>query len=185
MNGKIVIAFLAGLGLGYYFTKRHYEEQMLYYGEPVVEESEEINDEPVEVEQAPWRREKPDIFEYAAKIKEAKYAVDNDVIKEEEGGVESMDSEKPYVISPEEFGEDDEFETESLFYHADGVLTDSRLNVIENVDEIVGIDSLNHFGEYEDDSVFVRNETLHVDYEILKDMRNFADIEVSPHMDED
>ena len=28
------------------------------------------------------------------------------------------------------------------------------------MDEIVGKESLNHFGEYEDDSVFVRNDRL-------------------------
>lgn len=81
--------------------------------------------------------------------------------------------EKPYVIPPEEFGELDGYETISLNYYADGVLTDDDDNVISNINEIVGTDSLTHFGEYEDDSVFVRNDAMRADYEILLDSRKF------------
>lgn len=81
---------------------------------------------------------------------------------------------KPYVISPEEFGEAD-YPTESLTYYADGILTDDRNNIIEDVERMVGTESLNHFGEYEDDSVFVRNDELRTDYEILLDNQRFYD----------
>ena len=82
---------------------------------------------------------------------------------------------KPYVISPAEFGEIYEYDTSSLTYYSDGVLTDEDNKPIENVDEIVGEDSLNHFGEYEDDSVFVRNDKFKIDYEILADVRKYED----------
>ena len=81
---------------------------------------------------------------------------------------------KPYVISTEEFGEAD-YPTESLTYSADGILTDDRNNIIEDVERMVGMESLNHFGEYEDDSVFVRNDELRTDYEILLDNQRFYD----------
>lgn len=81
---------------------------------------------------------------------------------------------KPYVILPEEFGEAD-YPTESLTYYADGILTDDRNNIIEDVERMVGTESLNHFGEYEDDSVFVRNDELRTDYEILLDNQRFYD----------
>lgn len=81
---------------------------------------------------------------------------------------EEDDVEKPYVIAPEEFGElEDEYNNVTLWCHSDGILTDDDNNVIEDVDSIVGEDSLTHFGEYEDDSVFVRNDKLKCDYEIL------------------
>ncbi len=35
---------------------------------------------------------------------------------------------------------------------------------------------MEHFGEYEDDSVFVRNEENMCDYEILLDQRNFSEL---------
>lgn len=88
---------------------------------------------------------------------------------------EKDDVERPYVIPPEEFGELD-YETVSLTYYEDGVLTDDMDNIIEDVDDIVGEESLEHFGEYEDDSVFVRNDARETDYEILADTRNYHDI---------
>lgn len=89
-------------------------------------------------------------------------------IKEEE----SVD--RPYVIPPEEYDEND-YETESLTYYADGVLTDIYDNIIEDVEGTVGKDSLTHFGEFEDDSVFVRNDERKTDYEILRDSDKYYD----------
>lgn len=82
---------------------------------------------------------------------------------------------EPYVISPEDYGTRDGYECVSLTYYADGVLTDEWDNVIHDPDEIVGEDFETHFGEYEDDSVFVRNEAEQRDYEILRDLNTFVD----------
>ena len=85
--------------------------------------------------------------------------------------------QRPEVITPGEFGEYG-YPTVSLTLYADGVLVDEYDDVIppEDIDAMVGLESLTHFGEYEDDSVFVRNERLETDYEILKDTRNYADV---------
>ena len=91
------------------------------------------------------------------------------------GYKEEEDMSDPFVIPPDEFDEND-YETESLTYWNDGVLTDTTGWPIEDVPGTVGEDFADHFGEYEDDSVFVRNDRLHVDYEILKDTRNFRDV---------
>lgn len=88
---------------------------------------------------------------------------------------EECDVCEPYVISPEEFDENEDYETVSLTYYADGVLTDEFGNVIEDVEGMVGKESLTHFGEYEEDSVFVRNDSLKTDYEILRDTYNYSD----------
>ena len=84
--------------------------------------------------------------------------------------------DKPYVISPEEFDDNEDYETVSLTYYSDGVLTDERDNVIEDVEGTIGEDSLTHFGEYEDDSVFVRDDRKKIDYEILADDRKFSEV---------
>lgn len=81
--------------------------------------------------------------------------------------------DRPYVISPSEFGEINEYDTISLTYYADQVLTDEDDELVEDVESLVGFDSLTHFGEYEDDSVFVRNDVLKCDYEILFDHRKY------------
>ena len=112
------------------------------------------------------------VSEYEKALNDLKYMNDIEDEKEEE----SMKEDKPYVISPNEFGEIDGYETNSLTYFADGVLTDDTNTVIDNVDEVVGTDSLTRFGEYEDDSVFVRNDRHECDYEILLDNRRFSDI---------
>ena len=88
----------------------------------------------------------------------------------------SESSEKPYVISPDEFGEFEDYEKISLIYYNDGVLTDENNEIVDDIDEIVGEDSLKHFGEYEEDSVFVRNDKLKCDYEILYDLRKYKNV---------
>ena len=101
-------------------------------------------------------------------------------------GKEVKGVKRPYVISPAEFDTEDDYEVYSLTYYADGVLTDEQNNPIENVDEMVGRDSLNHFGEYEDDSVHVRNEAMQCDFEILRDLSNYSDVfRNGPRPDED
>ena len=92
---------------------------------------------------------------------------------------------KPYVISPEEFGEFEDYERISLSYYADQILADEDDEKVEDVDNVVGLESLAHFGEYEDDSVFVRNDRLKCDYEILLDQRTYSDvIKQRPHQTE-
>ena len=91
-------------------------------------------------------------------------------------GEEVKGVHRPYVISPAEFDTIDDYEVFSLNYYADGVLADDMGNVVENIDSMVGRDSLTHFGEYEDDSVHVRNDALKCDFEILRDLSRYSDI---------
>ena len=97
-------------------------------------------------------------------------------ISDDSIGKEVKGVRRPYVISPAEFAEEDDYEVYTLTYYADGVLADEQGNPIENVDDMVGRDSLNHFGEYEDHAVHVRNETMKCDFEILRDLDNYSDV---------
>lgn len=78
----------------------------------------------------------------------------------------------PYVISPEEFAELDGYTPVSLAYFEDGVLSDEYGVIIDDIEEIVG-DALNHFGDYEEDSVCVRNDAKRCDYQILREERTY------------
>lgn len=92
----------------------------------------------------------------------------------------------PKVITPDEFDEFEDYDKFSLTYYADGVLTDENDCLIEDVEGTVGVESLTHFGEYEDDSVFVRNDRLKCDYEILLDLRTYSDVlKQKPYLLED
>lgn len=105
-------------------------------------------------------------YESMAKI----YSTENETRKDD--GMK----DKPYVISPDEFGEKEDYDTISLTYYADDVLTDDNNDVVNNISGTVGEDFHTHFGEYEDDSVFIRNDTLKCDYEVLRDMRSWEQL---------
>ena len=73
----------------------------------------------------------------------------------------------PEVISMESFVEDEEYEKETLiYYEGNGVLTDQFDHVID-LDKTIGREPLNHFGEEEEDTVYVRDRNLMVDYEVV------------------
>ena len=81
----------------------------------------------------------------------------------------------PYVIAPEEFGEGYGYDTKSWTCYADNVITDENGQIVGNPECVIG-DALQHFGEYEDDSVYVRNEDTECDYEILKHYKTFSEV---------
>ena len=91
---------------------------------------------------------------------------------------EGVEFINPHIITPEEFGEYNEYKIKTLIYYADNVLTDEDDNPITSLEmeEMIGIDSLDHFGEYEDDSVYVRDENNEIDYEILRSEKMFSEI---------
>jgi hypothetical protein len=124
-----------------------------------------IDEEPVEGESDPVTVEYEDI------LADNGYTTETTPTKKE-----ATDTKKPYVIAPEDFGENDDYEITSLTYYADGILTDDADDPIDDIDLFVGKESLTHFGEYEDDSVYVRNDKFKCDYEILLDSRNYSDL---------
>ena len=94
---------------------------------------------------------------------------------------------EPYVIDSCEFDTLDDWEAITLTYYSDGVLVDDMNEPIDDVDDIIGCEALTLFGTNEDDpdTVYVRNERLKVDYEILQDMDRYEDNKNdNPHLAE-
>lgn len=92
------------------------------------------------------------------------------------------DVEKPCVIPPDEFGEYYDYERIGLTHYSDGVLTDEGDEVLDDIEGAVGSDYADHFGEYEEDAVHVRNDVRRCYYEILRDYRKYSDVVGSnPH----
>lgn len=89
----------------------------------------------------------------------------------------------PYVIAPEDFGDGNyDHDAVALVYYADGVLADDWGCEVD-IEETIGEDALNHFGEYDDDVVHVRNERTCADYEVVRDPRRYTDaITINPPM---
>lgn len=187
-NSTYFITFVAGAVIGslatWQFTKKMYERIAQEEIDSVKETFTAIrgrdknNDETLS-ETAKSKNELTDIMsdpvEESDKIEYSKI-IDANGYGEEKEEVKNM-NKRPYVIKPDEFDELDGYETRTLTYYSDGYLTDAIDNeIIDDVEELVGFDALNHFGEYEEDSVYVRNDIERCDYEILKDDQKFADI---------
>lgn len=98
----------------------------------------------------------------------------------EEGGKGNEDEvpyiNGPYVISPDEFSSSPPgYFAQPLDYFADGVLADSW-GVKVDIEETIGEEALEHFGDYVDDVVHVRNERKEIDYEVTRDPRTYDDM---------
>ncbi len=194
---KTVFAFLLGAAAGsaatWYFLKdvyAKYSEQDINSAKEAFheremklkEEIEELRKEAEPKAETPptvltngKTPEKGNIMDYA-KSKYQQYAPPG--VSRETSSVASIKAdsiEAPYVISPDEFGEIDGYTQISLTYYADGILADENGVIIDDIEEIVG-DALEHFGEYEDDSVFCRSDPKRCDYEVLQDLRRYADV---------
>ena len=177
MNKTInFMMFVLGVAVGSVVTWRYAEKK---YEQIAQDEREAEFTEDTEVRiKADNAKEKPSIIEYAARLREQSYTNYSDMVDEkpEEVKEEPMSVDEPYVIAPEEFGDLDDYETISLTYYADQILADDNDVIVDDVEDVVGFDSLNNFGEYEDDSVFVRNDRLKCDYEILLDQRKYSSV---------
>lgn len=88
----------------------------------------------------------------------------------------ASDYDKPYIIEPQEFGALDGYSLITLYHYSDNVLADDCDELVEDLDDVVGEDYASHFGEYEDDCVYVRNDRLKADYEICRDLRKYSDV---------
>lgn len=177
-----IIGAASGATVAWYLLKDKYEtlaqEEIDSVKEVFARREQEMKDETVKRNVAEGikdsDRTKPDLKEYAEQLKKNGYTRYSDLSADDEGVSDKQT--KPYVIPPEQFGDDENYDQISLTYYADGVLADENDEVIDDVEETVGIESLNHFEEYEDDSVFVRNDTRKCDYEILLDQRTYSEV---------
>lgn len=175
------IAFVVGAAIGasgaWYYLKDKYakiaEEEIASVKAAYARREEPVNAKAeTTVIAAAKNKDKASIAEYTQHLQEAGYTDYSRTVEEKPSGVPG---EVPYVISPDEFGEIEEYTKVSLMYFdEDGILADECGEVVDDVEEIIG-DGLEHFGEYEEDSVFVRSDAKRCDYEILKHLGSFHD----------
>lgn len=154
-----VFIFAIGVAVGFIaaweLAKRKYKQMSEEtYNENAVEDN---NENSIEINVDPPK------YDYSAIIKKTEY---NTVTSKEEKG-EPETKNGPYVITSEEFGEVDDYDTISaIYYCSNGILAESWGDVIDDIEGTVGYSSLDNL-HTEDDSVYVRNDRLKTDYEIL------------------
>ena len=186
MNRKLsnVLLFTAGVAVGSLVTWRYFKTKYEVVEDEIEEKTEEPEGESeeknLEVLESKTSYKKPPLKEYVKMVESNGYAPKTHVEEVEEeianGEWNDKDIYEPFIIRPDEYGELHAYETLSLNYYADGVLTDELDNPIEDVESLVPADFADHFGEYDDNAVFVRNDNLECDYEILRDLRKFTDV---------
>ena len=93
---------------------------------------------------------------------------------EKKGGAADMELKHPYVITPEQYEDNVDYTKVSLTWYSDKILEDDWGNVLDP-DDVVGSDALTTFGQYEKDSVFVRDDDEQIDYEVLLDTRSYKE----------
>ena len=99
----------------------------------------------------------------------------NTTIKtDKKGGTADMELKQPYVITPEQYEDNVDYTKVSLTWYNDEVLEDDWGNVLDP-DDVIGSDALKTFGQYEKDSVFVRDDDEQIDYEVLLDTRSYKE----------
>ena len=112
------------------------------------------------------------VTDYTKEVNKLGYTVDDDYTVEVEVG---SDVAEPFVIAPVDFGEMPGYDSKSWTYYSDFVLTDENDDIVADPESIIG-DALSHFGDFDDDSVYVRNDNLECDYEILKHDKTFSEV---------
>lgn len=83
---------------------------------------------------------------------------------------------EPFIIDVEEFGEDPTYDTATLTYYKDKVLTDDLDDVIDY--SVAGEENLKIFDEHPDcKAIYVRDDIYMVDYEIIRDPYQYDEYE--------
>ena len=85
----------------------------------------------------------------------------------------------PYVIDFERFCEDPENEKITItYYEGDDTLVDEGDEIFPDISGVIGYESLNSFGKGSEDPdvVYVRNEKLGIDYEVIRNKESFKEM---------
>lgn len=155
--------------------KKFYEEKdnaRREYYEEIKKELDDLKiamDEPVEKEEPEVNKDLVDYSKLATK-----YSSDSEAKPDLKKLVKTGD--EPYVISPDEFGENDDYERIDLTLYEDGFLADDCDELVDDVEDIIGWENLDHMGEYEPDILHIQNDRTKTYYEICRDLRKYKDV---------
>lgn len=189
MNYKVLLAFLAGVGVGVGASWRYLKK---YYSDIADEDIASVKREWARKEAQDPNPKKDEDFdekeaaEYAEEVSRLGYNNKSEAENVNAAVSAYNRADAPYVIPPEEFGEVDGYDQITLWHHEDGVLADENDERVEDVGRAVGDDYADHFGEYDDNAVYIRNDRLKVDYEILLAPRKYSEVlESKPYLQEE
>ena len=186
MNFKTIIIFFAGVGIGAFgarwYLKDKYEKELDASVDRLNDEYEKerkqlysdaeikFNGENIKaVEEA-----KKELKHFRTETKKLAYdsyfstSIDEGKEAEEMAPVESVDT--PYLISANDFATDRTLDKVTLTYYIYADLLCEEGEAVENdYDELLGDEWRHHFNDEEYGVVYVRNEKMGADYEVILD----------------
>ena len=163
--------------LTYILTKAKYEKKN--YPKP------ELPEEKTEKKPKPMKRtdeftlqsvqnEKIDVTKYAEKYKSQYSSLVRDYGQENEKATYE-------IIDDDSFGTNG-YEVIEFTLYADGVLTDKQKRIITDPENNVGRETIERFDELEHNgAVYVRNNKIETDFEILYNPKSYADLVGGSH----
>lgn len=169
-----IVCSAASFTAGFFVAKKLLKEKYKQEADADISATKEMLEQKYKEKMSKFTTDKPPINEYTEMVKRT--ATFDDEPEREIGEVTISAGSEPYVISVDEFGDDD-YDAKTLLYYADGVITDEDNQPINEPEKLIGnlADIPLHFGEYVEDAVYIRNEAESCDYEILKENLNFRD----------
>ena len=195
MNRALYFFLGAACGVAgtYFFLKNKYEQYAQEEIDSVKKaykdkkEDEQPSEKEEKEEPIKIKNEKPPITEYVKKISDGGYKDYSTKVERPVDPVHKPFNEEPYAISPDEYeNEEPDFEKTPLTYYADDVLAyelddelfeDAEEKLIPNFEE--------HFGDYDENAVYIRNEVEKTDYVIYRDERTYEEVSGNkPHRKE-
>ena len=186
IKGLLIFAAgaVAGTVAGISISKRHFEaiaaqeiNEVRDYYRKANKELEEQKEEQKEEQENTKKEEvvEETIEEYNNIIKHGNYMTTEEIDEEDDYG-----DDEPYIIDPSEFGNNGNYATQTCTYFADGVLVDDVDEVIEDPEKLVGNLHVDIFRDFDATSVYVRNDWMKMDFEILKDDWFWSDLDNVP-----
>ena len=157
--------------------ERHKREtEACSYGRAVEDSTEDEERIEQAKEAAKNAANKSSITEYANVVKKEGYKDYSEYSKPEPVEEKEVNANPISYILPSEFGDEDAYEQIELTYYADGMLADEEGDLVQDIDLTVGNEFDEHFGEYDDAMVYIKNDVMKAYYMIYMSDDCYRDI---------
>jgi hypothetical protein len=189
---KSIVMFISGLvigaGVSWVYHKNKYEEMVQdeveelrshmknQQGTTCKESDKNIQNPDAKIQEESTEEQYDESMEKAKKIiNYSKYSTVD--VNEDAELSSSPEYRPPFVVTPEDFASLPGFDTDTFYYHQDDVISNDNQEIVDDVELTLGMSILEikeQFGVYEEDAVYIRNERLKTDYEILRDESDYV-----------
>jgi len=186
LTNRELLGFVVGLAIGVissalYFrgkTQEEVDEVRSFYLSKVGENEATENTEAETVEEKVFREfnaTKPEIRDYINTLRERKYVDYSKTAEPDDSSAKVPEViADPYVISIDDFGQEEGYDTITLTAYSDGTIANYADDELEDPESTIGEDILSKFGD--EDVVYIRNDRLKADFEVVRDNRTYVEV---------